>query len=70
MELMNLPLHFNSLPMQIYYLVLLNTAMNKTLTNHVLIKVKLLTLRMKETNLPAFKATSVGATWIKRGGSV
>jgi len=56
--------------MQIYYLVLLNTAMNKTLTNHVLIKVKLLTLRMKETNLPAFKATSVGATWIKRGGSV
>lgn len=62
MEPMNLPLHFNSLPMQIHYLVPLNIAMNKTLTSHALTKVKLFTQCMKETNLSAFKVTSVDAT--------
>lgn len=60
MELMNLPLHFNSLQCKyISLLVLLNTAMNKTLTNHALIKAKLLTQCMKEANLSTFNITSV-----------
>lgn len=55
MELMNLPLHFNSLQRKyISLLVLLNTAMNKTLTNHALIKAKLLTQCMKETKSACF----------------
>lgn len=60
MELMNLPLHFNSLQRKyVSLLVLLNTAMNKTLTNLALIKAKLSTQYIKETNLSSFNITSV-----------
>lgn len=71
MEPMNLALRFNSLPMHIYYLVLLiqhfSLTMNKALTNHAPIKVKLLTQHMNETNLYALKEILVGTTRIKRG---
>lgn len=57
---MNLPLHFNSLQCKyVSLLVLLNTAMNKTLTNLALIKAKLSTQYIKETNLSSFNITSV-----------
>lgn len=71
MEPMNLALRFLSQCTFIILLVLLiqhfSLTMNKALTNHAPIKVKLLTQHMNETNLYALKEILVGTTRIKRG---
>lgn len=68
---MNLALRFLSQCTFIILLVLLiqhfSLTMNKALTNHAPIKVKLLTQHMNETNLYALKEILVGTTRIKRG---